>query len=84
MQNSIQTNDIDDLVERLCIQGIEKLQLYNLVTNQDCITSTEFGTSMANYYIGFKTMVNMLKVPPKASCSDIVSIEPEIFFLYMY
>lgn len=74
IQGAIPTEDIEELVEYICTQGIRKLQENDLVTLQDHLKSSELGEIMAKYSIQFETMVSFMALTPKASSSEIVSV----------
>lgn len=65
--------DTEQRLEKACERDIKLLQEFELVTDKDQFTTTEYGEAMSRYMIRFDTMKLLLSVPPKANEEQIVS-----------
>lgn len=65
--------DLDERLENICAKGLAALQEHDLVRGPIQLQCTEFGHSMARYYVKLETMKRFLGLPPKAKISEILS-----------
>ncbi|KIW14781.1 hypothetical protein PV08_07566 [Exophiala spinifera] len=75
-KEGVDTDLEDDLLgqlEQLCGKDIALLKNAGLVNEQAQLISTEYGQTMARYYINFDTMKSFIALPPKAKMSEILS-----------
>jgi ATP-dependent DNA helicase HFM1/MER3 len=63
---------VDEQVDSICSRDISLLQDYNLVSEGEHVRCTEFGHSMARYYVHFATMKVFLGLQNKVTPSEIV------------
>ncbi|KAF7186742.1 ATP-dependent DNA helicase MER3 [Pseudocercospora fuligena] len=66
-------SSIDERLEKICRQGITRLEENDLIKGTIKYQCTEFGDSMSRYYIQFETMKSLLALPSKAKISEILS-----------
>ncbi|KAF1911341.1 nucleotide-sugar transporter-domain-containing protein [Ampelomyces quisqualis] len=64
---------IEEQVDDICFRDINLLREHNLVSGDDHFRCTEFGHSMARYYVHFETMKVFMGIQPKATPSEILS-----------
>ena len=73
LDGQAQGHTLDERLENICKNGISRLVESDLVRSKVNLVCTEFGDSMARYYIQFDTMKVLLSLPPKAKISEILS-----------
>ncbi|KAL7272695.1 ATP-dependent DNA helicase MER3 [Rhizina undulata] len=72
-QNAYQNLTIDQRLEEICEKDINLLTQEGLISNNDTrLKCSEFGLSMARYYIKFATMQTILALTEKAKLSEIL------------
>lgn len=65
----------DQKLEEILEKDLTALEKEKIITKGEssCYKNTEYGVSMARYYVKFETMKVILKLEPKAKISAIVS-----------
>lgn len=67
-------SNLEDRLDNICNRAIDLLSGHNLVKPLEAkLQCTEFGNSMARYYIQFETMKIFLSLPRRAKISEILS-----------
>ncbi|KAI6709517.1 hypothetical protein JHW43_007968 [Diplocarpon mali] len=66
--------DVDRRLEQLCERNIKLLKGQKLVSEEDRMSSTEYGAAMSRYMVQFETMKLLLSIPPKAKTEQILHI----------
>jgi replicative superfamily II helicase len=64
--------NLDERIENICARDIELLRESRLISSENGLKATEFGHTMARYYITYKTMKTLLGLPSQAKISQIV------------
>ncbi|GIZ45559.1 hypothetical protein CKM354_000872000 [Cercospora kikuchii] len=73
LEGLAQGRTLDERLEHICTKAIDLLQEHDLVHGTIKLECTEFGDSMARYYIQFDTMKQFLALRPRAKISEILS-----------
>ncbi|PPJ50360.1 hypothetical protein CBER1_05924 [Cercospora berteroae] len=73
LEGLAQGRTLDERLEHICTKAIALLQEHDLVHGTIKLECTEFGDSMARYYIQFDTMKQFLALRPRAKISEILS-----------
>ncbi|WPB04663.1 uncharacterized protein RHO25_009309 [Cercospora beticola] len=73
LEGLAQGRTLDERLEHICTKAIGLLQEHDLVHGTIKLECTEFGDSMARYYIQFDTMKQFLALRPRAKISEILS-----------
>ena len=63
---------LDDSIGQICERDIQLLQDAGLVSANEPLRCTEIGDAMARYYVKFRTMKEILALPPRPKLSEIV------------
>ncbi|MCJ1414208.1 Sec63 [Xylographa parallela] len=77
LDGDVAERSLDERIEQICDRDIRLLQDTQLVTMEQRLNSTEFGSAMARYYVKFETMSVFLSLPPRAKMSEILSVLAE-------
>ncbi|MCJ1393222.1 Sec63 [Xylographa bjoerkii] len=77
LDGDVTERSLDERIEQICDRDIRLLQDTQLVTMEQRLKSTEFGSAMARYYVKFETMRVFLALPPRAKMSEILSVLAE-------
>ncbi|KAF2203355.1 P-loop containing nucleoside triphosphate hydrolase protein [Delitschia confertaspora ATCC 74209] len=64
---------IDEQLDEICTRDITLLQGTSLVHEGEHLRCTEFGDTMARYYVQFETMRGFVGLKPKSKISEILS-----------
>jgi ATP-dependent DNA helicase HFM1/MER3 len=73
LEGSRSGQSILEQVDDICFRDINLLREYNLMTGEEQFRCTEFGHSMARYYVHFQTMKVFMGLQHKSTLSEIVS-----------
>jgi ATP-dependent DNA helicase HFM1/MER3 len=73
LEGSRSGQSLEEQVDDICIRDIALLREYDLTTEEENFSCTEYGHAMTRYYVNFETMKTFLGIPPKATLSGIVS-----------
>ncbi|KAK1040940.1 ATP-dependent DNA helicase MER3 [Friedmanniomyces endolithicus] len=73
LQGDSYGQNLEECLDSICRNGIAALEESDLVQSTPKLHCTEFGDSMARYYLQFETMKVILALPPKAKLSEILS-----------
>ena len=65
--------DADRRLEQVCERDISLLQQHKLASDEERLSSTEYGAAMSRYMVQFETMKLLLSIPFRASTEQIVS-----------
>ena len=65
--------DADRRLEQVCERDISLLQQHKLASDEERLSSTEYGAAMSQYMVQFETMKLLLSIPFRASTEQIVS-----------
>lgn len=72
LEGDSRSDSLEERVRSICVRDIQLLREADLVTSEGTLRATEFGHSMARYYVKFETMKSILSVQSKAKVSEIV------------
>jgi ATP-dependent DNA helicase HFM1/MER3 len=63
---------VDEQLDDICLRDLALLQESSLIQGDECFRSSDFGESMARYYVKYDTMLLIMGLQPKAHISEIV------------
>lgn len=72
LKEDVASSNEHELLDQICSKDLALLRGADLITKESKLSCTEFGDSMAKYYINFDTMKTMLSLAPRATLSEIV------------
>lgn len=68
--------------KEICLQNLQTLNKHNIINlENNLLSSTEKGQSMAKFYIKFETMVEISQISPNSTIEDLVYF---FFLLFLF